>query len=155
MIKRLTIRILIATISFVLGVGLSRLIIRQDVTPVSTVNTADETSLIFEGTVLKIGPPVPGSGGFAFYRLAKYRVERVHYGHYEGNEIVVDHLSLTTHELDGLNEGNRVCVQATRSKKISLRTDVSGIREQSKKVETFYIAGEVNPAVNFDSSRRK
>jgi hypothetical protein len=147
-VRRPSIKILIALITFVLGVGLSRLMIRQHVTPVSTVNTEDEKSLIFEGTVLKIGPPVPASGQFAFYRLAKYRVEKVHYGHYEGNEIVVDHLSLTTHELDGLKEGDRVCVHASRLKEIFMRTYVSGIREESEKVDTFYIGGEVNPAVH-------
>lgn len=144
-IKRLTIRILIALLTFLIGVAVSQFrIIRQREASVTTVNSGDEKTLILEGIVLKIGPPVPASGLFAFYRLAKYRVERVSYGHYKGPEIVVDHLSLTTHELDGINEGDRVCVVVERSKEILMRTNVSGLREENEKVDIFYIGGEVN-----------
>ena len=112
--------------------------------PVLAVNSEDEKTLIFEGTVLSIGPPVPASGMSAWYRLAKYRIERVSYGHYANREIVVDHLSLTTHELDGLKAGDRVCVVVERSKETFMRTNVSGIREEAEKVDTFYVGGEVN-----------
>jgi hypothetical protein len=105
---------------------------------------ADEV-LVFEGTVLKIAPSVPASGEFAFYRLAKYRVESVCRGRYEGAEIVVDHLSLTTKELDGIKVGDRVCVTVRPSKKLSMRQNVEGIRTESERVETFYIGGEVQP----------
>ena len=56
----------------------------------------------------------------------------------------MDHLSLTTHELDGLKEGDRVCVVASRSRPAMVRYKVDGIREENEKAEMFYI-GDVNP----------
>ena len=109
---------------------------------------ADKSSskdLVFEGTVLNIAPSVPASGVFAFYRLAKYRVERVCRGRYTRSKIVVDHLSLSTKELDAIKVGDRVCLSVKPSQKIFTRTNVEGIREKSEKIKTFYIGGEVLP----------
>ena len=143
--SRLPARILIALLTFVLGVSVSHLwVVRYTEVSLSSENSEEQKTLIFEGTVMSIGPSVPASGRFAFYRLAKYRVERVYSGHYAGAEIVVDHLSLTTHELDGIKAGDRVCVAVERSKKIFTRTNVGGIREESDKVDFFYVGGEVS-----------
>jgi hypothetical protein len=134
---------MIAMITFLIGVAVSSSpLIRRESTP-SAVNPEDNRKLIFEGTVLRVGPWVPGSGQSAFYRLAKYRVERVSYGHYEKSEILVDHLSLTTEELEGIKAGDRVCVTVRRTNTIFVRTNVSGIREESDKVDEFYVGGEV------------
>ncbi len=109
---------------------------------------ADKSSskdLVFEGIVLKIAPSVPASGYFAFYRLAKYRIERVCRGRYTKTEIVVDHLSLSTKELDAIKVGDRVCLSVEPSQKIFTRTNVEGIREKSEKIKIFYIGSEVSP----------
>ena len=140
MVKALTIRILAALVTFIIGVAVNHLSIQQRPNPIQTINPGDEKTLVFEGVVLKVGPQVPGSGVFTFYRLAKYRVDRVSYGHYEEPEIVVNHLSLTTHELDGLEEGSRVCVMVERSKDILSRHDVNGIREENEQADMFYLA---------------
>jgi len=112
--------------------------------PVIAIINEDENTIVFDGTVLSIGPAVPASGLFAWYRLAKYRVERVYYGHYSNAEIVVDHLSLTTHELDGIRIGDRVCIAVARSNEIFMRTNVRGIREEAEQVDLFYVGGEVS-----------
>lgn len=105
----------------------------------------DETGgLAFEGTVLRIGPHMPMSGGCAFYRLAKYRVDRVCSGRYFEPEIVVDNLVLTGKELDELSEGDRVWVTVTKSKEIFSRMNIEGIREESDKVDIFYEGGTVS-----------
>ena len=143
--SRLPAKILIALLTFVLGVAVSHLsVVQYNEVSVSSVNSEDREFLIFEGTVLSIGPSVPPSGTSAWYRLAKYRIERVYYGHHDGAEMVVDHLSLTTHELDGIKVGDRVCVAVERSKEIFLRTNVSGIREEFEKVDFFYVGGEIS-----------
>ena len=108
-------------------------------------NSSAAEELIFEGTVLKIAPPVPASGFAAFYRLAKYRVERVCRGRYAKSEIVVDHLSLTTNELNAIKVGDRVCVSVEPSKKIFARFNVKGIREESERIKIFYIGSDVPP----------
>ena len=65
--------------------------------------------LVFEGTLEKLGPePVATSGRMAVYRLAKYRVERVCKGKYEGGEIVVDHLIFDLKDFEGLEVNDRV-----------------------------------------------
>jgi hypothetical protein len=138
-LKMWTIRLLVALLTFIAGITVNRLSIpQQRTTPVEIRNPYDETAVMFEGVVLKIGPSVPPSGGMAFYRLAKYRVDRITYGHYEAREIVVDHLSLTTHELDELREGMRVCVAVERNAKIFSRFNVEGIREENETVDAFY-----------------
>lgn len=115
------------------------------VLPQTTSNKPVDGTLVFEGTVLKIGHPMPASGFNAFYRLAKYRVERVCRGKYTKSEIVVDHLSLTTKELNAIKVGDRVRVTVVSSKKIFTRFDEEGIREKSDKVKVFYVGGEVPP----------
>lgn len=144
-LKALTIRILVAVLAFTAGLTVNRLSTSpQRTIRVLAINPEDDKILIFEGVVLKIGPPVPGSGTFAFYRLAKYRVDRVTYGHYKAREIVVDHLSVTTHELDGLDEGSRVCVIVERTNPMSIGHYAKGIREREELVDTFYVGRVVH-----------
>jgi hypothetical protein len=143
--KRLTLRLLVAALTFVIGVAFSVFWVAPRVShiPPASVSVPTDGLLVFEGTVLQIAPPVAPSGVFANYRLAKYRVERVCRGHYEQPEVIVDHLSLTARELDGIKIGDRVCVSVELSKEIFVRTNVEGIREESERVETFYIGGRV------------
>jgi hypothetical protein len=160
--KPLTRRVLIAVLTFSTGLT-SAWLVRYFSTdrkaravamaPTDDARHADADdpsgkSLAFDGTVLKIAPPVPGSGGFAFYRLAKYRVERVCHGRYTKSEIVVDHLSLTGEELNSINVGDRVCAIAKASEKIFTRTNVEGIREESEDVGIFYTGGSMPSPVS-------
>ncbi len=103
-------------------------------------------TLVFEGTLEKLGPDVGFvSGVVAVYRLAKYRVNRVCEGHYEKDEIVVDHLILSGSELKGIELNDHVRVKVRISNKIPSRYDVDGIRNAGEVVDTFYIAdGQVN-----------
>lgn len=132
-------KILILILASILAVGAS---------PSLSADKSCNKDLVFEGTVLQIAPPVPASGVFAFYRLAKYRVERVCRGRYTKSEIVVDYLSLSTKELDAIKVGDRVCVSVEPSKKILTRTNVEGIREKSEKIKIFYIGREILPPNN-------
>ena len=141
---RLVIEILTAAVTFVLGVSVTNLSMSAHQTQPVTLVEEESNAPIFDGTVLQIGPRVPASGRMAFYRLAKYQVDRVVYGTYSGREIVVDYLSLTTRELDGIKKGDRVCIAVRPSKKVLLRMDVPGIREENEYFESFYL-GEVDP----------
>ena len=59
-LKSLTMKILVMLLTFLLGIGVSRLSINhQRAKIVSLTNPTDKNMLIFEGTVLKIGPAVP------------------------------------------------------------------------------------------------
>ncbi|HEX5875423.1 MAG TPA: hypothetical protein VFY60_12310 [Pyrinomonadaceae bacterium] len=109
------------------------------------VNTGQEPSniLVFQGTLEKIGPEVGAvSGRFAILRLAKYRVDKVCRGKYDGTEIVVDHLIFSGTEFEGVKENDRMCVTVRISRKVPVRNDADGIRSPSDVVETFYIAEE-------------
>ncbi len=105
------------------------------------VTLPTSNTIVFEGTVEKLGPD-PGfdSGLIAVYRLAKYRVDKVCEGEYQGNEIVVDQLILTRKEFEGINVNDRVCVTVTISNKILSRWNAEGIRSDSEDVKTFYEA---------------
>ena len=96
-------------------------------------------TFVFEGTVVKIAPDLGTlSGRVAVYRLAKYRVQKVCSGNYDGKEIVVDHLILNGKEFDGVDVGDRVCVIVHVSDKILSRYNADGIRSPSDSVKTFY-----------------
>ena len=100
-----------------------------------------KTSMIrFEGTVIRLGPPVAASGRVAAYRLVKYRVERILDGVYRPTEIVVDHRVLTGDELVGLHAGARVRLSVVKVTKLSPRMNVPRIREPLEHVSAFYIA---------------
>jgi len=99
-----------------------------------------KAEIVFEATVLKIGPPVPTSGRISAYRLVKYRVQKVCQGQYDRKEIIVDHLVLTGKELEGIEIGERVWLTVGIMKSISPRYDAEGIRDKSKRVTAFYIA---------------
>jgi hypothetical protein len=98
-------------------------------------------AIVFEGTLEKLGPD-PGfqSGVMAVYRLAKYRVDKVCEGEYQGNEIVIDQLMLTGKEFEGINVNDRVCVTVTISNTIGMRWNAEGIRSDSEDVKNFYQA---------------
>lgn len=107
----------------------------------------DGPDLIFEGTVLRIGPSSSRvSGRSAVYQLVKYKVERVCKGSYSEEEIVIDHLILYHHQMKLLRIGEKFCVGAKRTSEIFVRNDVKGIREPSDSVTVFFIGGTVKGA---------
>ena len=73
---------------------------------------------VFEATIIRIEPwgPIKISCGVAIvYRLAEYRVETVHRGHFHnGDDIVLEHLACNGNELDDLNAGDKVIVVAEK-----------------------------------------
>lgn len=100
-------------------------------------------NLVLEGTVEKIGvSPGVGSGGFAVYQFAKYRVNAVCEGEYGSQQIVVDHLLLRGNELDRFRPGDRVRLTIKKSNKIFTRNNEDGFRNANDKVEVFYIGEE-------------
>lgn len=144
--KQTVLCLLTAFLCFLIGVGASQL--RRTPQPqvmVTAVQSGDGTILIFEGTVVHIAPPVPGSGVVMWYRLAKYRVDRVVYGRYPHSEIVVHHLSMTGEELNNINVGDRVCVVAEEKEKNLAFAYTGASREPGKKVDIFYIGNDVDP----------
>jgi len=91
--------------------------------------------------VEKLGPDLGfGSGVLAVYRLAKYRVDKVCEGKYDGREIVVDHLIFTAREFEGIKVNDRVCLTVEISNKVIVRYNAEGIRSASDDVKTFYTA---------------
>lgn len=108
--------------------------------PATTESLSTET-FVFEGTLLKLGPD-PGfvSGRLAAYRLAKYRVEKVCSGKYQGKEIVVDHPIFTGKEFENIKIGDRVCLTIKVSDKVLVRKNAEEIRAEDEKINTFYVA---------------
>lgn len=113
--------------------------------PQQSTRSAHETpDLIFEGTVLQIGPDSGRvSGRAAVYQLVKYRVNHVCHGSYSEKEIVVDHLILYRKQLSGIRVGDKVCVSVNKSSEIFVRNNVNGIRTPSEAITTFFIGGQV------------
>ena len=102
-------------------------------------DTVSTNSIVFEGTVEKLGPDLGfGSGVLAVYRLAKYRVDRVCEGKYDGSEIVVDHLIFTAKEFEGIKVNDRVCLRVQISNNINTRYNAEGIRSPSDDIKIFY-----------------
>ena len=105
---------------------------------------APTDNLVFEGTVEKLAPDLGIlSGGIAVYRLARYRIETICQGKYDGKEIVVDHLVLTGKEFEDVKIGDRVCVKVKIIDKVPARYDADGIRSPSDVVKTFYVGGAI------------
>jgi hypothetical protein len=131
-------RVKIYVLTFVLIGGISTF-------PQQSTRPARETpDLVFEGTVLQIGPDSGRvSGRAAFYQLVKYRVDRVCEGSYSEKEIVVDHLILYHKQLSGVRVGDKLCVAVNKSSEIFARNDVDGIRAPSDVITTFFIGGQV------------
>ncbi len=135
--RRLSILLLVVVMA-----GCNNVRTRQDAVAVNTMQTASET-IVFDGTLLQVGPDLQlTSGRFAVYRVAKYRVERVCEGKYNGREIVVDHLVFNGKEFENINVGDRVCVTVKTSRRILVRYDAEGIRSSSVAVVVFYIAAD-------------
>lgn len=139
--------------SLVISTMLSIPVLTAQASQFSLDKRAKDQQLIFEGTVLKIGPQTPASGVFAFYRLAKYRVDRVFTGSYSASEIVVDHLALTTRELEGIKENDHVCIKVTTKPKLFSTTYVNGIREQGTAISQFHQGEQVSVGNCGDRSR--
>lgn len=117
---------------------------------VKTQEKPGET-FVFEGTLEKLAPDLGIlSGRIAVYRLAKYRVQKVCGGKYEGKEIVVDHLVLDGKEFEGVEIGDRVCVTVRISAKILPRYNADGIRNSADSIKTFFIVEEIR---NIDAGR--
>jgi hypothetical protein len=105
-----------------------------------------KVDVVIEGTVLNISPPTPVSGLVFYYRLVKYRVERVCKGKYAGAEIIVDHQIIAGSELDDVKVGDRVGVAVRRAESVAKRWDAEGIRDPSDVIKVFYVGGGVSPA---------
>ena len=106
-------------------------------------------TIVFEGTLEKLGPDRGTVSGIsAAYRLAKYRVDKVCEGEYDGREIVVDHLVFDLKEFEGIHVNDRVCVSVKISKQIADRDYADGIRGRSDDVQIFYIAHEKIKKIN-------
>ena len=129
----------------------------QTSAPQTSAQESEGKYVVFEGTVVKIGPRMPASGYFLFFRLAKYQVEKVCRGKYDKKEIIVDHLSLYTgEELEGIKVGDRVYLAVEPTKKESLgKTLVEGIRESYDNVDAIYVGGEVVPANGEDCKSKE
>ena len=96
--------------------------------------------LVLDAVVTQIGKnPGVGSGVFAVYQLAKYKIVKVCEGDYTQPEIVVDQLLLTAHELDDLRVGERVRLSVQRSKTVLMRYNQQGIREPGDEIREFYL----------------
>ena len=111
---------------------------------------ARNARLTFEGTVMKVGArPSFSCGVFAVYRLAKYRVDRVLQGEYNGSEIIVDHLDCTREVLTDVRAGDRVVV-VSREGNVLQRWNAKGIRNPSDPVTTFYLGLSVTRSPHHD-----
>lgn len=76
---------------------------------------------VFEATIVRVEPwwPIKISCGVVIvYRLAEYRVETVHAGHFHsGADILLEHLACNGNELDDLKAGDKVMVVAEKLSK--------------------------------------
>jgi hypothetical protein len=103
----------------------------------------ESRTILFVGKVERLAPQMDvSSGQLAVYRLAKYHIEHLCEGKYEGTEIVVDHLIITGEELKDIKVGDLVCVAAEKSDKIFARFNAEGIRDPSEAVKTFFVGGK-------------
>lgn len=106
--------------------------------------SSKDKRLVFEGTVLEIGPsPGYSSGTVQAFQLIKYRINNVCEGNYEGKEIVVDNLLLDADELKDLKVGEVNCVGVEKSKDIGSRWNDGVLRHESDKVDAYYVVLDV------------
>ena len=109
----------------------------------SRVEPSDPNILVVDAIVERIGKnPGVGSGVFAVYQFAKYKVAKVCAGEYTRSEIVVDHVVMTAEELNNLRVGDRVRLSANKSKTIYLRNNEEGFRKVTHEVDEFYIGSQ-------------
>lgn len=104
-----------------------------------------EATVVFEGTIEKIGDLPPISCGIMLpYQLAKYRVEKAYVGIDLPDWIVVDHIACNRGEmLRGFKPGNKVIVIAKIKKEMLQRYNAEGIRSPDERVNFFYVAERV------------
>jgi len=109
----------------------------------------DNTLLVFEGTVIKVGDlPSMSCGVMAVYQLAKYRVDRVLAGNYKATDIIVDHLACKRDVLNGISAGDKVIVVVNKRGSVLQRWNAEGIRNPDDKVNVFYVAKRVARATS-------
>jgi hypothetical protein len=99
--------------------------------------------IVFTGKLINLSPPVPPSGIWTQYRLAKYQVDQVCKGKFSQGEIVVDHFITSATEFDGVKLGDTVCVAVYQEKKISSRKNYVGIRGEDEQVKTYFIGSKI------------
>ena len=106
----------------------------------SKAEVTQSQNLVIEGIVEKIGvAPGAGSGVYAVYQFARYKVTSVCEGEYDQKEIVIDHLILDGNELDGFRPGDKVRLVISKSNTIFTRNNEDGFRNAHDKVDVFYI----------------
>jgi hypothetical protein len=132
---------LIKKILFIYVFGVSSILLLSINLGFGTIN---KPKLVFKGTVVQIGT-YPGflTGSIVSYQLVKYKIIQVCSGNYSKSEIVVDHLILSGKELTCLKVGDEVYVEI-KSNKVFRRYNSNGIRNQSEKIDKFYVAGQVD-----------
>lgn len=106
--------------------------------------TRESNWLVFEGTVMKIGrAPSVVCGVTAPYRIAKYKIEKIHEGRYDKADIVVHHLFCRTDVLEDLKDGDRVLVMIDlRSPPAQVSPD-GDILKSEDRLKKYYAAKRV------------
>jgi hypothetical protein len=100
--------------------------------------------LTFEGTLIAYSPHSRIACGVLYiHQVARYRVDKVLVGKYEGNEIVVDHPACRGDVFKDIPVGTRVRITARIWRKYLVVTMHPGIREEENP-KIFYVA-EVPP----------
>jgi hypothetical protein len=99
--------------------------------------------ITFEGTLLKYSPHSKIACGVMFiHQVAKYRVDRVLSGKYDGDEIVVDHPACGGNVFENIPVGSRVRITVRVLRTYHVTTGHPGIREGEQPPKIWYVAGE-------------
>jgi hypothetical protein len=97
--------------------------------------------ITFEGILIDNSPHDGTQCGISFiHQVAKYRVDKVLNGAYQGKEIVVDHPACNGDVFKDVAIGSRVRITVTQHQHYSSITTHSGIREDNEKPKVFYVA---------------
>ena len=95
----------------------------------------------FEGTLLaKSKHPNIACGNLYIHQVAKYRVDHVIQGQYDGSEMIVDHPACEGDVFKDIRVSATVRVEVRPTRKYDVITCSPGIREPVQKVKMFYIA---------------
>jgi hypothetical protein len=98
--------------------------------------------ITFEGTLLaKSLHPGVHCGILAVHQVAKYRVDRLLWGDYRAQEMVVDHLACEGDVFKDFSLGDLVRLTVRVDKKYRVITCWPGIREYGATPQVFYVAG--------------
>ncbi|HEX8161296.1 MAG TPA: hypothetical protein VF538_05460 [Pyrinomonadaceae bacterium] len=144
--KTLTRRLLIATLTFFIGLTSAWLVHyyishKQAQTPKSATGVPTGGHQIrFEGTLLKYSPHAGvDCGVFYIHQVAKYRVENILSGGYAAGEIIVDHPACRGDVFKNIPVGSRVNVTVSVRETYNVITRHPGIREEERPT-IFYVA---------------